>query len=245
MAIAGIPLTEVLPPPEDGAPLLLLGGDDVVASAFARRGYRVERHALDTGPLAQLAGVPFSPPAVAWPFPDAAFAAVVLLDELALTMPEEEALAEAARVLRPGGILLLRVPARGRLAWLDGYNAYRYVRDITHRGKLLPAMRGIGWRRHYGRDDLRMLLAPHFRPRAIRASGIGAADAARLGLSLLWRWALRSERGDGAIHALPSALARREGAWSMLGRGYWLVAAAERLPEGERQRGTPAEAELR
>lgn len=229
MRIPGLALSEHLPPPESCPSVLLLGDDDVIAAAFCRAGYRVARHGLDFAPLARLAGLPFTPPVVAWPFPDAAFDAVVLLDELALTVREEEALAEAARVLRPGGILLLRVPAAGRLAWLDGYNAYRYVRDITHRGTLLPEVKGIGWRRHYARDDLYRLLAPHFRLRAMRPSGIGLSDAARLGLSLLWRWALRSEHGDEAIQALPATLARREGAWTISGKGYWLVAAAERL----------------
>jgi SAM-dependent methyltransferase len=228
MAIAGIPLTEYFPSPGVGTTLLLLGGDDVVSAALSGAGYRVDRHALDTGPLAQLRGIPFTPPVVAWPFPDAAYDAVLLLDELAMVVPEEDALAEAARVLRPGGILLLRVPAAGRLAWLDGYNAYRYLRDITHRGKLLPEIKGLGWRRHYRRDDLRGLLAPHFRVRAIRAAGLGLSDAARLSLSLVWRWALRSEQGDAAINDLPNSLARREGAWNIAGKGYWLVVAAER-----------------
>jgi SAM-dependent methyltransferase len=228
MAIAGVPLTEFLSPPAGSSSLLLLGGDDSVAAAFRRAGYRVDRHALDTGPLAQLAGVPFTPPVVAWPFPGAAYDAVVLLDELALTVREEEALAEAARVLRPGGTLLLRVPFSGPLAWLDGYNAYRYVRDVTRRGTLLPEAKGIGWRRHYRRDDVRGLLAPHFRVRAVRSSGIGLADAVRLALSLFWRWGLRSERGDGAIRTLPRALARREGRLAVPGFGYWFVVAAER-----------------
>src|SRR5687768_12459505 len=90
MAIAGVPLTGFLPPPTGTSSLLLVGGDDAVAAAFRRAGYGVDRHALDTGPLAQLAGVSFTPPAVTWPFPDAAYDAVVLLDELALTMREEE-----------------------------------------------------------------------------------------------------------------------------------------------------------
>ena len=230
MTIAGIPLTGHLPPPAapgDG-PLLLLGGDPVLARRLRDRGYAVSRHALDTGPLAQLAGIPFTPPVVSWPFPDGAYDAVLLLDELALTVREEEALAEAARVLRPGGVLLLRDPASGRVAWLDGYNAYRYLRDITRRGRLLPEVAGIGWRRHYPRADLRGLLQPHFHVREMRASGLGLSDAARLAISLLWRWALRSERGDAAIRAIPRALARLEGRFAPAGRGYWLVVAAER-----------------
>jgi SAM-dependent methyltransferase len=231
MSIAGVPLTELLPPPprSGDTSLLLLGGDDRVAAAFCDKGYRVARHALDTGPLAQLPGIPFTPPVVTWPFADASFDAVILLDELARTVREEEALAEAARVLRPGGILLLRVPATGRLAWLDSYNAYRYIRDITRRGLRLAETR-ISWRRHYHRQDLRGLLRPHFRVRALRASGLGLSDAARLALALFWRWGLRSRRGDAAIRALPEAVARWEGGLSLAGRGYWLVVAAERLP---------------
>jgi SAM-dependent methyltransferase len=230
MAIAELPLAEHLPPPMNDTAILLLGGTRGLARQLRRAGYRVDRHALDTGPLVELAGVPFTPPVVAWPFPTASYDAVILLDELALTVREEEALAEAARVLRPGGILLLRVPASGRLAWLDGYNAYRYVREITGRGRLLPEVKGVGWRRHYSREDLDGLLRPHFRVRAMRASGIGLSDAARLGLLLVWRWLLRTERADAAIRAIPALLARLEGRLSPAGRGYWLVVAAERLP---------------
>ena len=192
--------------------------------ALRRAGYRVDRHALDTGPLAQLAGVPFAPPVVAWPFPAASYDAVILLDELALTVREEEALAEAARVLRPGGVLLLRVPAAGRLAWLDGYNAYRYVRDITHRGKLLPEVKGIGWRRHYRRDDLRACSIAHFRVRAMRASGIGlvrrgaAGAVALLALGAALRaWRRGDPRGAGGV----GAAGRRAGRhWArLLARG--------------------------
>lgn len=229
MNIPGLPLAEHLPRPA-GAAVVLLGGDGVLAAALQRAGYDVQRHALDTGPLAQVAGVPFTPPVVDWPFPDAAFDAVILLDELALTVREEEALAEAARVLRPGGTLLLRVPAAGALAWLDGFNAYRYLRETTHRGKPLPEVAGVGWRRHYPRDDLRELLRPHFHVRAMRTAGIGLSDAARLGLLVFWRWALRSERGDELTRRLPLAVERREGRLSLGNHGYSLVAIAERLP---------------
>jgi SAM-dependent methyltransferase len=228
MSIPGIPLSEHLPAPSDHTAVVLVGGDDVIAAELGRAGYRVERHHLDTGPLAQLAGLPFTPPVVAWPFPDEAFAAVILLDELALTVREEEALAEAARVLRPGGVLLLRVPGAGPLAWLDGYNGYRYVRDISKRGRPLPAMSGVGWRRHYGPDDLRALLGSHFRIRDLRGVGLGLTEATRLGLHLAWRWALRSEQQDDTIREVTERVARWEGRASLAGRGYWLAAAAER-----------------
>ena len=232
MAMTGLPLVEHLPAP-GGSAIVLLGGDDTLAQALRRAGYRVDRHALDTGPLVppgQRCTSTFVPPVVAWPHPDASYDAVILLDELALTVLEEEALAEAARVLRPGGVLLLRVPAAGRLAWLDGYNAFRYIQEITHRGHRLPESAGIGWRRHYRREEVRKLLEPHFRLRAMRASGIGLSDCARLALSLLWRWALRSRRGNAPIRRVPEMLARLEGRLAPAGRGYWLVAAAERVP---------------
>ena len=232
MSVAGLPLLAQLPPPEPAGAtrLLLLGGDDVVAGALRRAGYQVDRHVLDTGPLAQPAGVPFTPPVVTWPFPDQTYDAVVLLDELALTVQEEEALAEAARVLRPGGVLLLRVPAEGLLAWLDGYNVYRYLKEVTYRGRLLPEIAGVGWRRHYRREDLYGLLRPHFRLRAMEKSGVGLSDVARLALLVFWRWALRSERGDGVIRRVPQTLARWEGGLALAGRGYWWIVAAERLP---------------
>jgi SAM-dependent methyltransferase len=197
-------------------------------ATLCRAGARVDRQAHDTGPIAHEGGVLFTPPVTAWPFPHAAYDVVVLLDELALTVQEEAAIAEAARVLRPGGLLLLRAPAAGPLAWLDGYNAFRYVRDTTRRGRLLPETAGVGWRRHYQRQDLSDLLRPHFRVREMRDAGIGLSDAARLALSLFWRWALRSQRGDAAIRRVPHVLARLEGGWGV--SGYWLVVAAERLP---------------
>lgn len=233
MTVPGLPLADQLPRPHPSGTtsILLLGGGNREALALRRAGYRVDRHALDPGPLAQLRGIPFTPPVVAWPQATASYDAVILLDELAVTVREEEALAEAARVVRPGGILVLRVPAAGRIAWLDGFNAYRYVRDISRRGRPLPETAGVGWRRHYARRDLRDLLRPHFRVRAMRASGIGLSDAARLALMLFWRWLLCSPRGEAAIRRVPGALARCEGRWALVGRGYWLVVAAERRAE--------------
>lgn len=227
MSVPGLPLAEHLPP---GGALLLLGGDDAVAGDLRRMGFVVTRHALDMGPLAERAGVPFTPPVVEWPFPDASFDAVVLLDQLALTVKEEEALAEAARVLRPGGRLLLRVPATGRLAWLDGFNAYRYLQETSRRGKRHPAVAGVGWRRHYPRPDLCALLQTHFRVVKIAPTGVGLEDVVRLAGNLYWRWLRRDERHDEEMERWAAAAARRESSWSFLGHGYGVMALAERLP---------------
>jgi SAM-dependent methyltransferase len=227
MKVLGLPLSENLPPP--AAAVLLLGGDAAMAATLARAGYRVDQHALDKGPVAERPGIPFQPPVIAWPFADASFDAVILLDELAFTVREEEAIAEAARVLRPGGFLLLRVPAKGPLAWLDGYNVYRYVWETTGRGRRLREAAGTGWRRHYGRDDVRLLLRPHFQVRAMAGSGLGLTEIVRLAL-LLWRWALDSHRGEETIGRIAQTVARLDGRWSILGRGYWLITAADRVP---------------
>ena len=207
---------------------MLLGGDETMAEELRRAGFTVTRHALDMGPLAQLAGIPFTPPVVEWPFPDASFDAVVLLDQLALTVKEEEALAEAARVLRPGGTLLLRVPATGRLAWLDGFNVYRYLQETSRRGKRHPAVAGVGWRRHYPRPDLVALLQPHFRVVRMAPTGVGLEDSVRLMGNLYWRWLRRDGSHDAETERRAAAAARLERGWSVLGRGYGLVVLAER-----------------
>ena len=225
MSVPGLPLAGCLP--RCGA-VLLVGGDDRLASDLRRAGFVVTRHALDMGPLAQLAGIPFTPPVVAWPFPDASFDAVVLLDQLALTVKEEDALAEAARVLRPGGRLLLRVPAEGRLAWLDGFNVYRYVQETSRRGTRHPAVSGVGWRRHYPRPDLTALLQPHFQVLQFEPTGVGLEDAVRLAGNLFWRWLRRDDTHDLAVERAATKATRLECGWSLLGRGYGLMVLAER-----------------
>jgi SAM-dependent methyltransferase len=212
-----------------GATLLLIGGESAQATALIAAGCEVARHHLDTGPLAESPGVPFTAPVVTWPFDDASFDVVLLLDQLAFTVREEEALAEAARVLRPGGTLVLRVPADGKLTWLDGFNGYRYVQETSGRGKRLPMVSGVGWRRHYPVADVLRLLRPHFRVNDLRTSGIGLAEATRLGLNLFWRWGLRSETHDAAIHRTSAVVAEREEQWSVGRQGYSLVVVAERL----------------
>ncbi|MEJ7583628.1 MAG: methyltransferase domain-containing protein [Acidimicrobiales bacterium] len=66
------------------------------------------------------------------PFPDAAFASVSLLDALEHVPDEVALLAEVRRVLLPGGTLVVTVPARHRLSFLDPDNA-KYRTPRLHR----------------------------------------------------------------------------------------------------------------
>jgi SAM-dependent methyltransferase len=180
------------------------------------------RHALDRAPLAPARGVPWSPPVTAWPFDDAAFGRVLLLDELAVVVDDEAAIAEAARVLRPGGELLLRVPAEGPLAWLDAPNAARYLRDIARIGVRPSETRALGWRRHYREEDLRDLLAPRFNEARFSRRGLGLAEAARLAAHLpgaIRRRDLPPDHRVAPLRALEERLPLPHAGWA-----WWVTA---------------------
>lgn len=219
-----------LPPPAPGtgARLLTIGTPPRLNRAWRRAGWQVERHDLDLGPAADLAGRPFSPPVKAWPQPSAAYDAAVIYDQLAHVVDDQAAIAEAARVLRPGGRLLIRVPRTGPLAWLDSYNLYRYLRDMTRRGRSLPETRGIGWRRHYPPRDLGRMLGAHFRVVATSTAGAGLTDLVRLLLLLLFRWLLRWDRGYDRSRPLIDLAARLDDRLRPGPFGYHLVLLAER-----------------
>ncbi len=173
--------------------IVAIGVRPRVVAALAWRGYQVDRHALDLGPAAALAGQPWTPPVTTWPGKTASYDRVYLWDDLARVVDEEAAVAEAARVLRPGGILSIRVPRAGLLAWLDPYNAYRYLRDATRRGKDPVETKALGWQRHYRQADLDDLLRPYFTTLAIQPRGLGLAAAFRLALAILFRWLVPRE----------------------------------------------------
>ena len=211
--------------------VLAIGGDPGLLAALPAGGFRVEAHELDLGPAAALVGDTFTPLATHWPVATGAYDAVLLLDQLALVVDDETAIAEVARVLRPGGTLLVRVPRVGRLAWLDPYNAARYLGDATRRGAKPPETRGIGWRRHYACRDLDGLLGDRFRVRAVATEGVGLAEGVRLALALLFRWLLLRENLYQRAAWLPAAVGRIEGRVPTGRAGYHLIVVAERLRE--------------
>ena len=102
-------------------------------------------------------------------------------------------IAEMARVLRPGGMLRVRVPNAGPLAGLDAYNLYRYLTDITRRGRKPVEIDEVGWRRHYSADDLKELLGPEFVVRTIATHRVGIAELLNVSALALFRWYCRSD----------------------------------------------------
>ena len=82
-----------------------------------------------TAARARHPGVPLVRVTDRLPFADATFDSVSMLDVLEHTADERATLAEVSRVLRPGGLLVLTVPARHVFSFLDPDNAkFRFPR---------------------------------------------------------------------------------------------------------------------
>lgn len=134
--------------------------------------------AASTSPSSRVATVPF---------PDASFDLVLIIDTLEHVLDDQAALNEAARVTRPGGHIMLRVPNAGCLAWLDSLNLFRYFQALTG-GERSHDAGEIGWRRHYrARDIAQILPDDRFRLTTPRGSGLGLAEPLNLALLVLFR----------------------------------------------------------
>lgn len=122
------------------------------------------------------------------PYPEAYFDAILLLDVLEHVPDANSVVREITRVLRPSGCLVLSVPNRGVLGWLDSLNMYhRLLGD-----KLPPPTDDPSWHQrprheHYALSDIRRLFEPRYRIREVRYSGLGVAEVVNLLLLLLFR----------------------------------------------------------
>ena len=115
----------------------------------------------------------------ALPFRDATFDLVIVHATLEFTHDDRQAVGELARVLAVDGRLIVRLPRRGRLAAIDALNLYRYTRELSGRGGIAPESLPIGWRRHYGLDDLdAVFLRPELVVSRIDGGGLGIGEAA-------------------------------------------------------------------
>lgn len=93
-------------------------------------------------------------------FPAAAgsFDQIIAHDVLEHVLDEEAWSIALAELLVPGGMISIRVPLEGPLAWMDARNIYRYVTDLAGRGTAPGETLPTGWRRHYRERALDRML---------------------------------------------------------------------------------------
>ncbi|HLJ69499.1 MAG TPA: methyltransferase domain-containing protein [Chloroflexota bacterium] len=168
-------------------------------------------------------------PADRIPHPDGFFDAVLLLDVLEHVPEEGPVVAEIARVLRPGGQLILSVPNKGLLAPLDSLNLYRRLA----RSGAPPPTDDPSWpvspvHRHYCLRDVQSLLEPRFAVRRAWYSGLGIAETVNLALLLAFRDRLNLPRIYGIAQYLYFALYLLEDLLPMGPAGYHLMVEATR-----------------
>jgi SAM-dependent methyltransferase len=123
------------------------------------------------------------------PLEDASVSSIACLDVLEYIRNDDIAVDEFARVLAPGGALYLRVPATGPLAGLDAYNLMHYLVDTSRRGLRPHETCEVGWRRHYGIEDLIHLLGhDRFQIVRVRRRGLAIAEVVDFAAMMLFRW---------------------------------------------------------
>ena len=142
--------------------------------------------------------------AAAIPVRDGALDAVTMLDVLEHLPNPAAALAEARRILRPGGCLLISVPHAGLFATLDANNIYARVR---RRWPSLPPLEpydaaDTGHHRHFSLDELRRLLGPGYTVDRVAYTGLGLAELLHLLVLLLFRIVVYWQGGYVALRLL-------------------------------------------
>lgn len=124
-------------------------------------------------------------PADAVPYPDEYFDGILLLDVLEHVPDEAAVVREIARLLRPGGRLILSVPNRGLLGALDSLNLYARVLPNARPPTDDPSWPATRLHRHYSGEELRALLAPAFAVTDAHYTGLGLAELIHLPLLAL------------------------------------------------------------
>ena len=149
------------------------------------------------------------------PFPDGSFDVVTLFDVLEHIHDQRSLLAEIRRVLRSEGLLIVSVPRRNLLSFMDWGN-YKYVFPGIHRrwyvrkhgsdayeyryvnnpnGLIGDVEKEKAWHQHFRRRDLSALLrASGYSIRDVDGTGLFTALLVNLGFARirfpisLWRW---------------------------------------------------------
>jgi SAM-dependent methyltransferase len=171
--------------------------------------------------------------AAALPVGDGTADAVLLLDVLEHLAEPDRALAEAHRVLRPGGVLVLSVPHRGALWRLDSLNLYEALRRRRPSWpRLEPSTdSGSGVHRHFTPGEVEELLGSSFAVERIARTGLGVAELVHL-VRLLIRVRATRARLSGALMTLYIAAYLAEDAVPLGVLGYHLTVRARRADSG-------------
>ena len=162
------------------------------------------------------------------PYPDAHFDAVVLLDVLEHVADERAVVAEIARVLRPGGLLVVSVPHTGLLRWADSLNVYAWLTgEAALSAPGTPAF-GHDHHRHYSIGALRLLFSDRFTDSYTHTSGPGLAEFVNLALLLLCKRLLRAAPLYNVLQYLYFGLYIVEDLLPVPHAGYHLMVAMQR-----------------
>lgn len=131
----------------------------------------------------------------ALPLRDRSFDALLLLDVIEHVPDEGAVLREVARLLRPGGALVLSVPHAGLLRRFDAINCCPDLVDPAEVAPFRDRGRAAGeLHRHYRLAEIQALLGPSLRIDHVRYTGLGIAEFVNIALLWLTKRVLRAPR---------------------------------------------------
>lgn len=204
-------------------------GTGMLVGRYRTYGHDLSRTYIDRARRAVPAATFTHGPADRVPYPDGYFDGLLLLDVIEHVPNEQAVVDEIARLLRPGGRLVLSVPNKGALAFLDSLNIYRRLLgpcapDPTDD----PSWAQSHVHRHYSRSDLERLLGPRFRICSAHYTGLGIAEPVNLALLLLFRALLRLSPLYAVLQYLYFGVYLAEDMIPTGRHGYHLMIDAER-----------------
>jgi SAM-dependent methyltransferase len=167
--------------------------------------------ALTTGPDSVMCDCGEARPR--FPFDDASFDRVEAIDAIEHVMDEEAWLAECARVLRPGGTLVLQVPYAGWTSWWEHLNIARYAADVLGIGENPQETQPVGWHRQYRTADVTAMVDQlSLRMDRIERHSLGLAELPALTHLLVGTGLRHDPSTPGRVKERRASLERRDAA---------------------------------